>query len=127
MVTRLSQELEQEEKDLLEVKAAFVQLSKKHTEGEELTKLRDTLEVIKAEKVKQENETDDLKAKLAVQLEKDEKSSKTLEKLRADKKRLEQSLKNSKDGEGERRRKDAETVKQELRDEREKVRPGCLF
>ena len=39
MVTRLSLELEQEEKDLLEVKAAFVQLSKKHTEGEELTKL----------------------------------------------------------------------------------------
>ena len=49
MVGRLSQELESEEKELMEVKAAFVELSRKYTEGEELTKLKDNVDQMKAE------------------------------------------------------------------------------
>ena len=49
MVGRLSQELESEEKELMEVKAAFVELSRKYTEGEELAKLKDNVDQMKAE------------------------------------------------------------------------------
>merc|ERR1719507_2318398 len=64
MVSRLSQELENEEKELMEVKAAFVDLSKKYTDGEELAKLKDNVDHIKAENFEHIIENEELKTKL---------------------------------------------------------------
>ena len=89
MVSRLSQELENEEKELMEVKAAFVELSKKYTEGEEMAKLKDNVDHIKAENFENIIENEELKRKLAASLEKSEKMKKDLEKVRGEKKRLE--------------------------------------
>merc|ERR1712083_1022397 len=124
MVSRLSQELENEEKELMEVKAAFVDLSKKYTDGEELAKLKDNVDHIKAENFEHIIENEELKTKLAASLEKSEKMKKELEKVKSEKKRLELSAKREKESEGERRREreEVESPKSDLRVEREKVR-----
>ena len=116
MATSLSKELEGEEKELMEVKAAFVELSKKYTENEELARL-------KAENFENTIENEDLKAKLAASEEQSEKTNKELEKVRSEKKRLEQSVKSEKEQEGVRRREKEETeaTRLELRKEKEKV------
>ena len=124
MVSRLSHELENEEKELMEVKAAFVELSKKFTEGEELAKLKDNVDHIKAENFENIVENEELKTKLAASLEKSEKMKKELEKVRAEKKRLESSAKRERESEGERRREreEVESARSDLRVEREKVK-----
>ena len=124
MVSRLSQELENEEKELMEVKAAFVDLSKKYTDGEELAKLKDNVDHIKAENFEHIIENEELKTKLEASLEKSEKMKKELEKVKSEKKRLELSAKREKESEGERRREreEVESAKSDLRVEREKVR-----
>ena len=119
MVSRLSQELENEEKELMEVKAAFVELSKKYTEGEEMAKLKDNIDHIKAENFENIIENEELKRKLAASLEKSEKMKKELEKVRGEKKRLEAVAK--RESEGERTREEVESVRSDLRVEREKV------
>ena len=119
MVSRLSQELENEEKELMEVKAAFVELSKKYTEGEEMAKLKDNVDHIKAENFENIIENEELKRKLAASLEKSEKMKKDLEKVRGEKKRLEALAK--RESEGERTREEVESVRSDLRVEREKV------
>merc|ERR1712129_343472 len=103
-------------KELVEVKAAFVELSKKYTENEELARL-------KAENFENTIENEDLKAKLAASEEQSEKTKKELEKVRSEKKRLEQSVKSEKEQEGVRRREKEETeaTRLELRKEKEKV------
>ena len=123
MVGRLSQELESEEKELMEVKAAFVELSRKYTEGEELTKLKDNVDQMKAENFENIIENEELKKKLAATQEKSEKMKKELEKVKADKKRLDLSSKRERECEGERRREkeELESAKSDLRVEREKV------
>ena len=123
MVGRLSQELESEEKELMEVKAAFVELSRKYTEGEELTKLKDNVDQMKAENFENIIENEELKKKLAASQEKSDKMKKELEKVKAEKKRLDLSSKRERECEGERRREreELESAKSDLRVEREKV------
>ena len=121
MVSRLSQELENEEKELMEVKAAFVELSKKYTDGEEMAKLKDNVDHIKAENFENIIENEELKRKLAASLEKSEKMKKELEKVRGEKKRLESVAKKESEGERTREREEVESARSDLRVEREKV------
>ena len=123
MVGRLSHELESEEKELMEVKAAFVELSRKYTEGEELTKLKDNVDQMKAENFENIIENEELRKKLAASQEKSDKMKKELEKVKAEKKRLDLSSKRERECEGERRREreELESAKSDLRVEREKV------
>merc|ERR1712130_280415 len=122
IVSRLSHELEKEEKELMEVKAAFVELSKKYGEGEEMAKLKDNVDHMKAENFENIIENEELKSKLAASLEKSEKMKKELEKVRGEKKRLESSAKRESELERLKEREDLESARSDLRVEKEKVR-----
>lgn len=120
VVRRLSQELEGEEKDLLEVKAAFVELSKKYTELEDASKKMSKEHTNNLENI---DNIEELKLKLKTLLEKGEKAKKDIEKLKNDKKLLQQSVKSAKEQEENKRQEseEIESIKEELKSEREKV------